>query len=69
VKPRRPPELIIRLPLEESEGQVILAADSLEDEVALRAWLLRSRIVGRLPVLVRRLLLELDHRDREEGAA
>jgi hypothetical protein len=61
----RPPELIVRLRLDEHEGQVALVADSYEDELRLRRWLLRSRAVGAVPALVRRALLELDNRDRD----
>jgi hypothetical protein len=58
--PRRPPpELILRLPLEEA-GKIILAAETREDELRLREWLRRSRAMAALPGILERLLDDLD---------
>lgn len=48
---RRPPTLVISVPLEGGFA-VQVVADSFEDEVRLVAWLRRSRELQRLPALV-----------------
>jgi hypothetical protein len=67
VNPRRPPELIIRLPLEGS-ASVIIAADSHEDELRLRGWLRRCGQLGELAALLPRLLDYLDDTDEARTA-
>lgn len=63
MRPRRPPELVVRVPLE-GAGRIVIAADTFEDELRLRAWLRRSRALDDLAVVLVRLLDELDERDR-----
>jgi len=63
----RRPELRIVLPLEEA-GRIIIAAESVEDERRLREWLRRSRSLAALPVILERLLDDLDEYDARRAA-
>jgi hypothetical protein len=60
---RRPPSVVIELPLEQP-GRITLVAHTLEDERRLRVWLRRSREFQRLPGILARLLDDLDDADR-----
>jgi hypothetical protein len=62
-----PPELVIRVPLEGS-GEMMLSAQTHEDEVRLRRWLRRSMAVHALPELLTQLLDDLDRADQQEAA-
>jgi hypothetical protein len=65
--PRRPgrhPRLIIVLELEQP-GQIVLDADTYEDQRRVREWLRRSRAFQRLPEVLERFLDDLDTADRK----
>jgi hypothetical protein len=64
---RNPPALHIVLRLEQP-AELVLAAETLEDEVRLRSWLRRSRALQALPAAVERLLDELDRDDLRRAA-
>lgn len=53
------PTLRIEIPLE-GNGDVYLDADTYEDELRLRSWLRRSRLLDDLAVILVRLLDDLD---------
>ena len=44
---RRPPSLVITVPYE-SRGQVVLIAESYEDEIRLKTWIGKSGVLHRL---------------------
>jgi len=67
VSSRLAPALHLILRLEEP-GEAILAADSHEDELRLRAWLRRTHAVEQIPAILERLLDELDDRDLGQAA-
>jgi hypothetical protein len=56
---RRRPRLVITVPLE-GPAQILLDADTLEDETRLRVWLRRSSALATLPGVLHRLLDDLD---------
>jgi hypothetical protein len=67
VSARQAPALHVWLELEQP-GQLILAADTYEDELRLRSWLRRSRALEALPEILARLLGDLDAFDAERAA-
>jgi hypothetical protein len=64
---RRRPRLPVVIPLEEY-GRILLDAETLEDELRLRAWLRRSAVFERLPQALARLLDDPERIDRERAA-
>lgn len=64
---QRRPQLRILVPLE-SDGEIMIDADSREDEMRLRQWLSRSPAFQLLPGILETLLDDLDEHDRESAA-
>jgi hypothetical protein len=63
VNARRPPELVVVIPLE-GVPALLIHAESFEDEARLLLWLAISRSPETLSWLVARLLEDLDERKR-----
>ena len=65
---KRPPALLIRIPLE-GEASITLDAKTLGDDRQLRSWLRRTRQLVHLQNALEGLLDELDAVDERRAAA
>jgi hypothetical protein len=63
----RQPQVLIEVPIE-GAARIQIQSDSFEDEVALRGWLRRSRILDNVAAALVELLDNLDAYDEEEAA-